>query len=115
MNKYNAKKVSLDGYAFDSIRESERYQELKLLEKAGEIRALRVHPVINLQPAFMYRGTRIRGILYESDFYYVEEHDGIGIDVYEDVKGFETPVFKLKWKLLLFQYQLSPIEFRIVR
>ena len=115
MNKYNAKKVSLDGYAFDSIRESERYQELKLLEKAGKIRALKIHPVINLQPAFTYRGTMIRGILYEADFYYVEEHDGKGIEVYEDVKGFETPVFKLKWKLLLFQYQLSPIEFRIVR
>jgi hypothetical protein len=107
--------VTADGYAFDSIRESERYQELKLLEKAGEIRTLKVHPTIKLQPAFMYRGTRIKEISYESDFYYVEEHDGIGIDVYEDVKGFETPVFKLKWKLLLFQYRLAPVEFRIVR
>ena len=57
----------------------------------------------------------IKEISYEADFYYAEKRDGALIDVYEDVKGFETPVFKLKWKLLLYQYRLFPVEFRIVR
>lgn len=115
VNKYNARKVKIDGYTFDSQREAQRYGELKLMEKAGEIRALVVHPSINLQPDFMYQGKRIRGIVYELDFYYVRECNGVLIDVYEDVKGFETSSFKLKWKLLLYQYRLSPVEFRIVR
>ncbi len=115
MNKYNARKVKIDGCTFDSQREAQRYGELKLMEKAGEIRALVVHPSINLQPDFMYQGKRIRGIVYELDFYYVRECNGVLIDVYEDVKGFETSTFKIKWKLLLYQYRLSPVEFRIVR
>lgn len=36
-NKYNNRKTTVDGIKFDSIREAERYQELKLLEEAGEI------------------------------------------------------------------------------
>lgn len=36
-NKYNNHKTIVDGIKFDSIREAERYQELKLLETAGEI------------------------------------------------------------------------------
>jgi hypothetical protein len=86
MSKYNSCCVSIDGYTFDSIRESQRYSELKLMEKAGEIRELKVHPVIKLQPSFVYRGETIREINYEADFGYWEN------DVYEDVKGFETPV-----------------------
>lgn len=34
-NKYNNRKTTVDGIKFDSIREAERYQELKLLEEAG--------------------------------------------------------------------------------
>lgn len=34
-NKYNNKKVEVDGIIFDSKREAERYQELSLLEKQG--------------------------------------------------------------------------------
>jgi hypothetical protein len=115
MNKYHNQKTIIDNITFDSIRESQRYGELKLMEKAGEIIHLEVHPEIELQPGFYYKDKKVKPIIYEADFYYVEQRDGILIDVYEDVKGYETPTFKLKWKLLLYQFKNSPIEFRIVR
>ena len=49
MNKYRNKKVIVDDYIFDSIQESRRYKELKLLLKAGEISNL------ELQPRFYYK------------------------------------------------------------
>lgn len=44
MNKYRNKKVQVDMYVFDSIRESQRYKELKLLERAGTITDLELQP-----------------------------------------------------------------------
>jgi hypothetical protein len=48
-NKYGAVKVKLDGYTFDSRAEAKRYGELKLLQKAGEIIELKVHPAYRLE------------------------------------------------------------------
>lgn len=39
-NKFNAIKTTVDGITFDSRREARRWQELKLLERAGEIEHL---------------------------------------------------------------------------
>jgi hypothetical protein len=110
-NKYNNKKVVIDGITFDSIKESQRYGELKLMEKAGKIRDLEIHPEIELQPSFTYRGNGIRAIKYEPDFWYVEN----GVQIFEDLKGFETQLFRAKWKMLLYKFRNSPVEFRIVR
>jgi len=110
-NKYNSRRVTIDGYVFDSIRESQRYSELKLMEKMQDINTLEVHPIILLQPAFKYRGKIVRSIIYEADFSYIQD----GVKIFEDVKGFEPPVFRLKWKLLLYKFKDSTREFRIVR
>ena len=40
MSKYKNKKVIVDDYIFDSIQESKRYKELKLLLRAGQIQEL---------------------------------------------------------------------------
>ena len=37
MNKYRNKKVQIDRYVFDSIKEGQRYRELAILERAGKI------------------------------------------------------------------------------
>lgn len=37
-NKYKAIKTRKDGILFDSMLEASHYEDLKLLEKAGEIR-----------------------------------------------------------------------------
>lgn len=100
-NKYQARRVTLDGIAFDSQAEAARYAELKLLQAAGAIAGLRVHPRFELQAAFEDReGRRWPAIVYEADFVYTEH----GAQVLEDVKGYETPVWKLKRKLFLKQY-----------
>ena len=39
--KYHSQKARLDGQLFDSQKEARRYAELKLLERAGQIRNLR--------------------------------------------------------------------------
>ena len=58
MSKYNNKKVQVDMYVFDSIAESGRYKELKLLEQAGEITELTLQPRFLLQEAFRKNGTK---------------------------------------------------------
>jgi len=35
--KYGNKKTVVDGITFDSMREANRYRELKLLERAGKV------------------------------------------------------------------------------
>ena len=94
MNKYRNKKVQVDMYVFDSIRESQRYKELKLLEKVGEISNLELQPRFLLQDSFKKNGKTYRKIEYIADFQYIEN----GKAIVEDVKGMQTDVFKLKHK-----------------
>ncbi len=111
MNKYNNRHIRADGYAFDSQAEYNRYCELKLMVKNGDIASLEVHPVYLLQPDFMNDGKKIKPINYEADFEYLEN----GIWITEDVKGVQTAVFKMKWKMLLYKYKDRPYrEFRMV-
>ncbi|MCQ4782817.1 DUF1064 domain-containing protein [Anaerostipes hadrus] len=101
-NKYNNHKTIVDGIKFDSIREAERYQELKLLEEAGEISHLELQPVVVLQDKFIYQGKTIRAITYRGDFAYFDRRVNRG--VIEDVKGVETDVFKIKKKMFQKKY-----------
>lgn len=109
MSKYRNKPVKADGHRFDSIAEHTRYCELVMLEQAGEISGLKVHPKYEIQPAFKHKGKKYRAVTYEGDFEYIED----GQVVVEDVKGVETDVFKLKQKLLLNKY--PDLDFRIVK
>jgi len=98
VSKYHARPVEADGYRFDSQAEYRRYCELKLLQSAGEIQGLQVHPKFPLLPADVVQdGTRLRAIVYEGDFSYRET--AYGKLVCEDVKGVRTPVFILKANL----------------
>ena len=100
-HKYNAKKIKIDEIEFDSKKEAKRYLELKMLEKAGKIKNLKLQPLFLLQEGFYYRGKAIRQITYRADFEYVDEK---GNKVVEDVKGVKTDVYKLKKKLFLKKY-----------
>lgn len=107
-NKYNATKTEIDGYLFDSRAEARRYQELKLLERVGEIQDLQLQPRFVLQDKFQNpEHGAIRAIQYKADFKYIEK----GETIIEDVKGMETPVFKIKRKLFLKRY--PELRFRI--
>lgn len=111
-SKYNAKKSTVDGHTFDSIREAERYRELKLLEKGKEIRNLVLQPRFLLQDKFKDKsGTTHRKIEYVADFMYI---DKCGKTIVEDVKGVLTDVYKLKKKMFLKKYD-NQYDFREIR
>lgn len=111
-NKFNARKVKLDGHTFDSQMEAQRWQELKALRDMGLIVGLEPHPTFVLQKAFTHpKHGRQRKIEYKADFRYYED----STLVVEDVKGSkksETPVFRLKKKLFLMRY--PEIDFRVI-
>lgn len=109
MTKYGNRRVSFDGFTFDSQAESRRYGELLLLERAGEILCLRVHPSYCLQKGFRQNGKTYQPVTYVLDFSYFE---GAQL-VCEDVKGFATSDFKIKEKL--FRFQHPEIVLRIVK
>lgn len=101
--KYHNKLTTIDNITFHSISEANRYQELKLLEKAGEILELSLQPSFTLQEAFVDRkGTKHRSIVYKADFKYWDRQ--FKCVVVEDVKGYATAEFKLKKKLFLKKY-----------
>ena len=98
--KYNAHKATVDGITFDSQREANRYCELKLMEKAGQITSLELQPEFELQPKYRKHGRTVRAIIYRADFRYKEN----GVMVVEDVKGMRTDVYRMKKKMLEYRY-----------
>ena len=94
MSKYNNAKIRVDGRLFDSKAEAARWQELQMLERAGEITELERQVEYELIPK--QKGER--AVKYIADFRY-KDHEGK--TVVEDTKGVRTPVYILKRKLLL--------------
>lgn len=100
----NSKIVSV----FDSKKEYRRWQELLLMEQAGEISGLKRQCSILIEEGFYYHGKKIQAIKYKADHLYVRD----GNIVVEDVKPFDkkrnkyrtTHDFDLKWKLLKKKY-----------
>lgn len=98
----NVRIVREDGHIFASHHEVKRYRELKLMQRAGEIRGLQVHPrfyiEINGVPVRYDTG---RQMAYEADFCYYRTDTGERI--IEDVKmqsGHRTEVYKMKKALM---------------
>lgn len=121
MAKYHNKKCKLDGVVFDSIKEARRYQELKFLEKAGEIRNLQTQVKFVLIPSQRIDGKVVeRECSYKADFVYevpitieklystntgkVEKMTVQGgfETVVEDTKGMRTTDYIIKRKLMLY-------------
>lgn len=113
MNKYNARKTDRDGYTFDSLAEERRYCELKLLERAGDIRNLLVHPKFIIVDGFTDNtGKRQRPAYYVADFQYFTNGGAV---IVEDVKGgktTQTAVYRLKAKL--FRKRYMDVDYRVV-
>lgn len=102
MSKYKAIKTEVDGITFDSKREAFYYCYFKKLEQAKEIFNLQ----LQVPYTFVLDGKKI--FKYVADFQYIDK-DGKGHVI--DVKGVETPVFRLKKKLIEAQYKIT-IEIR---
>ena len=99
-NKYRNKNITIDGHTFPSIKEANRYCELKILEKAGEIVDLELQPSFEICPQVKWNGKTLRKRVYISDFMYTEN----GKKVVEDSKGFRNKTYLLKRSLFLSQY-----------
>lgn len=67
-NKFGNKKTEIDGILFDSKRESSRYLELKLLEKAGVIYNLELQKRFEIAP----KSSHGKALHYIADFVYME-------------------------------------------
>ncbi len=127
--KLNNRSVVIDGITFQSIREGNRYCELKLLQRAGKISDLELQKRYELIPAQYetvetgeyYKVGAKKGqpktkqvcveqsLVYVADFVYKEN----GQTVVEDSKGFRDPSsstyakFVIKRKLMLWIHKIK--------
>jgi hypothetical protein len=100
MSKYNSKKLSMDGEVFDSKKELRRYMDLLDALNAGEISCLERQVKFELIPKQRDAdGKAVRPCSYVADFVYRDNETGE--TVVEDVKGFKTKEYRIKWKLML--------------
>jgi hypothetical protein len=95
-NKYNVEKVN----GFDSKKEKNRFDELRLLEKTWTIQNLQIQVPFVLQESFELNWQKIRDIRYLADFVYLKNWQKI----VEDTKWMRTQVFILKKKMFLKNY-----------
>lgn len=97
-HKYSAKRTEVDGYVFPSQGHAQCYVMLKLMEKAGDIKILKLEDSVRLSDA---------KIVYIADFrlYDVKMKN----EWWGEFKGFETPVWRIKRKLWAF-YGPGPLR-----
>lgn len=94
--KYRSKKCVLDGRKFDSEAEMKRAMILKIWLSEGIISELEYQPSYCILPGYIDNcGRKNRPIVYKADFSYIED----GKSITEDVKGMQTPEYRLKAKL----------------
>jgi hypothetical protein len=109
---------SADGRTFASKRECKRYLELKMLEKAGRIRDLRLQPWFALMvPVFegaydninegKLVGRKVIGS-YRADFDYIDVRGGKRVT--EDAKGRKTEAYALRKRMVEAQYGIEITE-----
>lgn len=98
-SKYYAKREG----KYASKKEARRAAELALLLKLGEIRDLDEQVVYVLIP----KDDLGAAVTYRADFCY---KDAFGFQIVEDVKGFKTPVYKLKRRLMFQVHGIKIVE-----
>ena len=105
MNKYNARKVTIDGITFDSQSEGRYYQHLLGLMESGVVESFEMQKPYTLLDKFPHpkTGKTIRAIKYVPDFEVIYTDGRVEV---VDVKGMRTDVFRMKCKLFMFRYQI---------
>ena len=106
-HKYGAQPTEIDGILFASKKEGRVYRELRLREAAGEIADLKLQPVLRCDIPGM--GGTIHHICdYRADFLYFDRK--FARMVWLDAKGFRTPIYRLKRKLVLALFGIAITE-----
>lgn len=107
MSKYRNEKITFSGQKFDSKKEFERYQDLRILEKAGIVQNLKRQVKYVLVPKQYLCGKLIeRECAYIADFVYTKNNKVI----VEDVKGIKTKDYIIKRKLMLHVHGIRVVE-----
>ena len=105
--KFRNKKVEYDGHKFDSLRECDRYKELKMLADQGKITELALQPKFWLKCGgkdVKIRSKRYpngRRASYRADFEFIDDR---GEKHVEDVKGMDTNVSRLRRAMVEAEY-----------
>ena len=127
MSKYGNTKCQYMGIVFDSKHEMERYRDLYMMQRAGEITDLRTQvPYLLIPPQFddavaveladLPAGEKKkkkkpqlleRKCEYIADFVY---RDSDGRLVVEDAKGVRTKEYLIKRKLMLYMHKIRVVE-----
>ncbi len=93
-SKYGAKKTSIDGHTFDSQKEANYYEELKIRLQAKDIMGFCLQPIFVLAP----------GLTYKADFIVFNNN---GTTEIIDTKGFKTKEYIAKKKVFEDKYNLK--------
>lgn len=100
--KYNAQGRHVDGVWCASEAEAVRFEQLQ------DMRAIGLVSQLETQPSYIITINNTKICTYRADFRYrwhgPEVIDARGIEVVEEVKGLETPEWKLKCKLVEASY-----------
>lgn len=122
-NKYNAKKVTIDGITFDSKHEAQRWAELRRMQQSKLITELRRQVKYTLIPVQrgpspgIYKKGEHKGqpkpgkvieqeCAYIADFVYFNGSEMI----VEDTKGIKTKDYIIKRKLMLYVHGIRVRE-----
>ena len=118
-SKYGNHRVFRYGQWFDSSHEADRFFELSMMQRAGQISELKTQVPFELIPTQREPDTvgKRGGIkpgkciekscVYYADFVYIDKD---GHKVVEDAKGMKTEAYKIKKKLMLYRHGIKIIE-----
>jgi len=100
-SKYHNKKCEYKGIRFQSKKEMQYYAKLELLQKTGQISELKRQVEFVLIETFKLEDKTYRKTSYYADFTYKDKEGKYHV---VDTKGFRTPEYKLKKKLMAWKY-----------
>ena len=103
-NKYFNVICKYNGITFHSKKEKNYYLKLKMLQKAGKIKDLRLQVPFVLLETFKVDDRTYRKTKYLADFTYLDDKDKLHV---VDVKGFRTKEYELKKKLMAWKYGIE--------
>ena len=110
-SKYKNKKIEVNGILFDSKKEARRYEQLLLLEKAGEITDLQMqvkYVLIPAQYATVQDGHKMkrkcieREVTYVADFVYRDKNQKLHVEDTKNPYLRKEPRYVIKRKMMLY-------------
>lgn len=104
ISKYGNRKITAPGgEKFDSMKEYNRWGQLKLLQRAGKISGLERQVRFQLLPNQHDEKGKVieRARFYVADFVYFDDK---GNRIVEDCKGCKTDVYQLKKAMMLYTH-----------